>query len=49
MNKTLTHFPLAALLTVGLTGCAADGFLSFTTEPIRPVFQSQSPVIEGQG
>jgi hypothetical protein len=47
MNQSLTHFALAALLTVGLMGCAA-GSPSSTTEPRRPVFQSQSPVIEGQ-
>jgi len=47
MNQSLTHFALAALLTVGLMGCAA-GSPSSTTEPSRPVFQSQSPVIEGQ-
>jgi hypothetical protein len=48
MNKLLTHFAPAVLLTVGLMGCAADRPSSSTTEPIRPVFQSQSPVIEGQ-
>jgi hypothetical protein len=47
MNQSLTHFALATLLIVGLTGCAA-GSPSSTTEPRRPVFQSQSPVIEGQ-
>ena len=47
MNQSLTHFALAALLTVGLMGCAT-GSPSSTTEPRRPVFQSQSPVIEGQ-
>ena len=48
MNKLLTHFAPAVLLTVGLMGCAADRTSSSTTEPIRPIFQSQSPVIEGQ-
>jgi len=48
MNQSLTHFALAALLTVGLMGCATDSPPSSTTEPIRPVFQSQSPVLEGQ-
>ena len=48
MNQPTTHFALANLLIVGLTGCAADRSPSSTTEPIRPVFQSQSPVIEGQ-
>jgi len=47
MNQSLTHFALAALLTVGLMGCAA-GSPSSTTEPRGPVFQSQSPVTEGQ-
>jgi hypothetical protein len=47
MNQSQTHFALATLLIVGLTGCAA-GSPSSTTEPRRPVFQSQSPVIEGQ-
>ena len=48
MNQPMTHFALAALLIVGLMGCAADNPASSTTEPMRPVFQSQSPVIEGQ-
>jgi len=48
MNQPLTHFVLAGLLTVGLMGCAADRFPSSTTEPVKPVFQSQSPIIEGQ-
>lgn len=48
MNQPLTHFALATLLIVGLMGCAADSPPSSTTEPMRPVFQSQSPVIEGQ-
>ena len=48
MNQPMTHFALAALLIVGLMGCAADSPPSSTTEPMRPVFQSQSPIIEGQ-
>ena len=48
MNQPTTHFALATLLIVGLTGCAADRSPSSTTAPKRPVFQSQSPVIEGQ-
>ncbi len=48
MNQPMTHFALAALLIVGLIGCAADSPPFSTTEPMRPVFQSQSPVIEGQ-
>lgn len=48
MNQPTTHFALATLLIVGLTGCAADSPPSSTTAPMRPVFQSQSPVIEGQ-
>ncbi len=48
MNKLLTHFTLAALSIVGLTGCAADRPSSSTTDSTRPVIQSQSPVIEGQ-
>ena len=47
MNQPLTQFALATLLIVGLTGCATDN-PSSTTEPSRPAFQSQSPVIEGQ-
>lgn len=45
MNQPTTHFALATLLIVGLIGCAAN---SSTTEPVRPVLQSQSTVIEGQ-
>jgi uncharacterized protein YdeI (BOF family) len=48
MNQPLTHYALAALLIVGLMGCATDSPPSATTEPRRPVFQSQSPIIEGQ-
>ena len=48
MNQPLTHFVLAALLTVGLVGCAADSPPSSTTAPMRPAFLSQSPIIEGQ-
>ena len=48
MNQPPTHFVLAALLTVGLIGCAADSPPSSTTEATRPAFQSQSPIIEGQ-
>lgn len=48
MNQPTTHFAMATLLIVGLTGCAADRSPSSTTEPMRPVFQSQSPVLEGQ-
>ncbi|HSL05825.1 MAG TPA: hypothetical protein VK901_20095 [Nitrospiraceae bacterium] len=48
MNQPLTHFVLAALWTVGLMGCATDSPPSSTTERMRPAFQSQSPVIEGQ-
>ena len=48
MNQTTTHLALATLLILGITGCAADSPPSSTTTPIRPVFQSQSPVIEGQ-
>ena len=48
MNQPTTHFALATLLIVGLTGCAADSPPSSTTTPMRPVFQSQTPVIEGQ-
>jgi uncharacterized protein YdeI (BOF family) len=47
MNQPLTHFALATLLIVGLTGCATDN-PSSTTEPSKPAFQSQSTVIEGQ-
>ncbi len=47
MNKLLTHFAPAVLLTVGLIGCAEDRTSSSTTE-LRPIFQSQSPVIEGR-
>jgi uncharacterized protein YdeI (BOF family) len=45
MNQPTTHFALATLLIVGLIGCAAN---SSTTEPVKPVLQSQSTVIEGQ-
>lgn len=48
MNKPTTHFALATLLIVGLAGCATDTSPSSTTAPMRPVFQSQLPVIEGQ-
>ncbi len=48
MNQPLTHVALAALLIGGLMGCAAQSPHSSTTEPMRPVFQSQSPVVEGQ-
>jgi hypothetical protein len=48
MNQPTTHFALATLLIVGLAGCAADTSPSSTTAPMRPVFQSQLPVIEGQ-
>jgi len=48
MNQPTTHFALATLLIVGLAGCATDTSPSSTTAPMRPVFQSQSPVIEGQ-
>ena len=48
MDQPTTHFALATLLIVGLTGCAADRPSSSTTKPMKPVIQSQSPVIEGQ-
>ena len=48
MNQPTTHVALATLPIVGLTGCATDTSPSSTTAPMRPVFQSQSPVIEGQ-
>ena len=48
MNHSMSHAALSALVIVGLTGCAADRSPSPTVEPMRPVFQSQSPVIEGQ-
>jgi len=41
MNTSKAHITLVALLIVGVIGCAID-------EPRRPVFQSPSPVIEGQ-
>ena len=48
MNQPTTHFALATLLIVGLAGCATDTSPSSTTAPMRPAFQSQLPVIEGQ-
>ena len=48
MNQPTTHFALATLLIIGLAGCATDTSPSSTTAPMRPVFQSQLPVIEGQ-
>jgi len=48
MNQPMTHCALAALLIVGLMGCAANSPSSSRTEPRKPVFQSQSTVIEGQ-
>jgi uncharacterized protein YdeI (BOF family) len=48
METPRPQFALAALLTVGLMGCATDSPPYSTTEPIKPVVQSQSPIIEGQ-
>lgn len=48
MNHSLTSVALVALVIVGFTGCAADRSPASATDPLRPVFQSQAPVIEGQ-
>lgn len=48
MTHAMTHIALSALVIVGLTGCATDKIPSSTIEPMRPVFHSQTPVIEGQ-
>ena len=48
MNHSMTHIAVFTLVIGGLTGCATDRSSSPTTEPTRPVFQSQYPVIEGQ-
>jgi uncharacterized protein YdeI (BOF family) len=48
MNQPMTHFVLAALMIAGLLGCVEDRRFFTTTEPGRPVVQSQPLVIEGQ-
>lgn len=48
MNHAMRHAALFTLMIAGLTGCAAVRSSSPPIEPMRPTFQSQSPVIEGQ-
>ena len=52
MKYSIRNFAMAALLAVGVAGCASDESPRYSetypTEPGRPVMQSPSQTIEGQ-